>query len=155
MKKFIYALFILAVFLFISSSAWAVDGTCTPTLDGTDISAARILTFTCVAGDSGIFPAEPTTAAITESLRGMWLSEARVYPEYPYPTSLYDVAIVDPGGLTILTITDAPATVPTRDVPLIKTGLYGGSGVTGGVRVIITGNSVAYAKVTLKLFVWR
>ena len=159
MKKILIWVAIILVCL-VSSPAMATSGVCTErSLEVYESSA--ILTFDCTAGSTDhLYPSTNVSATSAQYLRGYYIAEVYTIPGSTGPTT---------GTTVVLNTADSPAkdmlggvvtchnTAANRFVPKVDTTnvLYGGSTFFGIPALVISGNSVNSAVMTVRFILWK
>ena len=162
MKKFLLALLVAGILVF-PGYVFAAVGTCTQTMDEVASSTSpigfmRSITFVCTASaDNGSFPSTATSTANTALIRGLRLRAVVVYNGSTAPTPLYSIAIN--GALGVDTLGGAGYSitgVASTGVQLVPWGAMSKRPVErpvdGALTLVITGNVVNSALVTVKAY---
>jgi hypothetical protein len=158
MKKRLFPLIVFVLMLLVSIPCFGA-GSVTQTIEllGSGIEK-YVLTFTWT-GDSGdgTVPSTVTNDIISAILKGKYITEVRTYPGSTGPTALYDIELQDSLGFDVMggSLHDRSATVKERAIPVMITGIYGGTMLDGALTLVITNNSVHSATGTVKIFLSR
>ncbi len=153
MKKVMFIILFLVLSLpGLSFSA----GTITETFTDFSGSNNSIVTLAWISDASGALSVN-TTATATAFIQGKILYAVTTTPGDVSPTTLYDVSINDSLGIDIMgaTLANRSNTISQRAIPALATGIYGGVLVDGTLTLVITNNSQAAAKGTIRLFLTR
>jgi hypothetical protein len=150
---------ILFVLMFLVSIPCFGAGSVTQTVEllGSGIEK-YVVTFAWTgSADDGTVPSTVTNSIISALLKGKYITEVRTYPGTTGPTTLYDIELQDSLGFDVMggSLHDRSATVKERAIPVMITGIYGGTMLDGALTLAITNNSVHSATGTVKIFLSR
>lgn len=152
MKKFIVAIIMLVVLVYVSTAFCA--GTCTQRVDKyANNPNFAVLTVSCTGDSStGAFPSTTITAENMAKITGFYITEVQTYPGTTNPTALYDIVINTSRGLDLMegNLANRSASLPERAFPSTIV-----AGIANALTIVITGNSVASAVVVIQVLLGK
>ena len=157
MKKILLSM----VLVILTASMAFGAGTVTQSVDKYPDLNMRVLTFVCTADASdGTCPSTATSTVVSGLISGYYITEVRTSPGGTAPTGGATVALntSDSPAFDILGgVATVSATATTRFVPKLNatSSTYGGASVTGPLTLVIAGNSVNSAIITVKVILWK
>lgn len=152
MKK---VLILVITIVLASTSAWGAA--CTQKVEKNGKGA--ILTFVCTAVATA-FTSTTLSAANFALIKGFLVSEVKTSPGTTPPTNATTVVINtadSPAQDMLAGRGTCSATATTSFLPVVDTGaaVYGKKVLDGPMQVVISGNSVASAVVTVRVLLWQ